>query len=269
MEKLPLVSVLMTAYNREKYIAEAIESVLTSTFQNFELIIVDDCSIDNTVSIAKSFENKDKRVKVYVNDNNLGDYGNRNMAASYASGKYIKYLDSDDIIYDFGLEVMVRYMEKFPNAGFGLCSLGKEVPVPHCLTPHQTYSENFGGFGHFSRAPGSSIINLNAFRTVSGFSGQRMIGDFEFWFKIARSYNMVKLPYDLHWCRTHEESESNSNYAKLYPRLSKKVIDEALSHPNCPLSADEIRKIQKDLSIIRKKQNVRKLFFFIKNPLKP
>jgi glycosyltransferase involved in cell wall biosynthesis len=54
----PLVSVLMTAYNREKYIAEAIESVLASTFTNFELIIVDDCSADQTVSIARAIRNK-------------------------------------------------------------------------------------------------------------------------------------------------------------------------------------------------------------------
>lgn len=264
----PLVSVLMTSYNREKYIAEAIESVLASTYKNFELIICDDRSSDETVVIAKSFADKDDRIKLYVNEKNIGDYLNRNRAAELATGKYIKYLDSDDVIYDFGLEVMVRYMEKYPEAGFGLCSLGIDRPVPQCLTPRQTYLENFTNLGHFSRSPGSSIINLDAFRKVGGFSGLRMIGDFEFWFKIARHYNMVKLPYDLHWCRVHPASESSSSYAKLYPVLSKKVIDDALSHPDCPLSQDEIIKIQKELHTRRIKQRIRKMFFFIKNPLK-
>ena len=59
----PLVSVLMTAYNREKYIAEAIESVLASTYKNFELIIVDDCSKDKTVEIARRYAKKDQRIK--------------------------------------------------------------------------------------------------------------------------------------------------------------------------------------------------------------
>ena len=63
----PLVSVLMTAYNREKYISEAIESVLSSTFKNFELIIVDDGSVDNTVKIARGYELKDSRIKVFTN----------------------------------------------------------------------------------------------------------------------------------------------------------------------------------------------------------
>ena len=61
----------MTSYNREKYIAQAIESVLASTYKDFELIIVDDCSKDNTVGIAKKYEELDSRVKVYVNEFNL------------------------------------------------------------------------------------------------------------------------------------------------------------------------------------------------------
>ncbi|HEV2714429.1 MAG TPA: glycosyltransferase family A protein, partial [Terriglobales bacterium] len=94
----PLVSVLMTAYNREKYIAEAIESVLASNFKDFELIIVDDCSKDRTAEIARRYTS-DSRVQVHVNEKNLGDYPNRNRAASLARGKYLKYLDSDDVIY--------------------------------------------------------------------------------------------------------------------------------------------------------------------------
>ena len=89
----PLVSVLMTAWNRQEFIAEAIESVLASTYNNFELIIVDDCSTDNTVAIARTYQEQDTRIKIFQNEKNLGDYPNRNKAVSYASGKYIKYLD--------------------------------------------------------------------------------------------------------------------------------------------------------------------------------
>ena len=116
----PTVSVLMTAYNREAFIGQSIESVLASDFGDFELIVVDDCSKDGTLEIAKRFEKLDKRVKVYVNSQNLGDYPNRNMAASYATGKYLKYVDADDTLYDYCLSVMVRYTDRFPEAGFGL-----------------------------------------------------------------------------------------------------------------------------------------------------
>ena len=123
----PLVSVLMTAYNRERYISEAIESVLTSTYTNFELIILDDCSTDRTVEIAEGFALMDPRIRVYVNENNLGDYRNRNKAAEYAKGKYIKYCDSDDKIFDWTLNYCVKMMEKHPDAGMGILNLNKAL----------------------------------------------------------------------------------------------------------------------------------------------
>jgi glycosyltransferase involved in cell wall biosynthesis len=116
MQSQPLVSVLTTAYNRQEFVAEAIESVLSSTYKNWELIIVDDCSKDNTVAIAKGYARKDDRIKVNINEKNLGDYPNRNKAASYATGKYLKYLDSDDVLYREGLSKMVDFMERFPKA---------------------------------------------------------------------------------------------------------------------------------------------------------
>ena len=111
----PVVSVLMTVYNRGKYIPAAIESVLAQTFKDFELIIVDDCSTDRSVDIARTYANKDSRIRVYVNEENLGDYPNRNKAASYAKGQYLKYVDADDIVYPHCLEVMVEAIGRFPE----------------------------------------------------------------------------------------------------------------------------------------------------------
>jgi len=241
----------MTAYNREKYIGQAIESVLVSNYANFELIITDDCSKDRTVEIARSYAEKDPRVKVFVNAQNLGDYPNRNRAAEHASGKYIKYLDSDDLLYYYGLDVMVTYMERFPEAGFGLSSNASidTIPFPTCITPVEIYREHFSGFKHFDRSPGSAIISLEAFRKVGGFSGKRMIGDYEFWFKIARYYSMVKLPFDLYWYRfSHGEQETGTAYASQYPAMREAVLREALVHPDNPLPADELEAVQKQIA---------------------
>lgn len=241
----PLVSVLMTAFNREKYIAEAMESVLMSYYTNFELIVVDDCSIDNTVQIAKKYEQIDSRVKVYINETNLGDYPNRNKAASYATGKYIKYLDSDDVMYPHCLDVMVRSMEAFPNAGFGLSAkpdIRSKYPV--LLTPYEVYLEHFNGFGHFDRAPGSAIINLNAFKEVKGFIAKRWIGDTELWLRLAKSVPLVKFQRDLVWDRQHSSQEahierSNENL-KLSAHLRGELFKRELYAPDCPLSEDEV-----------------------------
>lgn len=241
----PLVSVLMTAYNRAQYIAASIESVLASTYPNFELIIVDDGSTDHTVEIAKSYTQKDARVKIFVNKTNIGDYPNRNNAAAFAKGKYIKYLDSDDIIYKHGLQVMVAAMELFPEAGYGLSCVGDpKKPYPASVSPHDAYWEHFNGYRHFDRAPGSAIIKKVAFESVGGFSGERMIGDNELWLKIGRYYPLVKFPIDLYWSRTHAGQESQSEYAKAYELLRKKIFSEAFAHNDCPLDESEKKVIQ-------------------------
>ena len=248
----------MTAYNRENYIAEAIESVLQSTYTNLELIVVDDVSSDGTVGIAKDFAARDQRVKVFVNEKNLGDYPNRNKAASYAKGKYLKYLDADDRMYDYGLDVMVRFTEQFPQAGFGLAAYpDDDRPYPYLLTPHEIYLESFTRSNHFDRAPGSGLIKTEAFNAVGGFSGKRMVGDYEFWFKIARYYSMVKLPMDLYWNRIHPDQESQTEFArKNYVTLRKQVMEEALSHPDCPLTPADLSSIRPRLRKLERKDKI-------------
>jgi glycosyltransferase involved in cell wall biosynthesis len=256
----PLVSVLMTAYNRGKYIADAIESVLASSYKNFELIIVDDCSKDNTVTIARSYAENDNRVKVYVNETNLTDYVNRNKAASYASGKYIKYVDSDDLIYYYTLDVMVNFMERFPDAGFGLCGAPVNIaPLPQQLSPRDIYFTNFNGMGHFDRGPLCSIIKLDAFNKVGHFSGARFYGDTELWLNLARYYPMVMLPGDLFFYRTHEASE-----AKMEKKQAKKIdkdrhdlLMNSLLHKDCPLTKAEVTKI-----IEKQKSNYKRNLLF-------
>jgi glycosyltransferase involved in cell wall biosynthesis len=254
----PLISVLMTSYNREDYIAEAIESVLASTYQNFELIISDDASSDRTVEIANTFLKRDSRVRVFQNEANLGDYPNRNKAATYARGKYIKYLDADDVIYPFGLEIAVTFTEMYPGAGFGLGSYpDDDRPFPILVTPREIYLENFYKYHHFDRAPGSGLIKLDAFNKVGGFSGKRMIGDNEFWFKISRYYSMVKLPIDLYWNRKHPAQESQTEYAKKnYRRLREEVVKEALAHPDCPLSKEDLDKLKAHLRKVKRKEDI-------------
>ena len=181
----PLVSVLMTCFNREQYVADAIKSVLASTYSHLELIIVDDCSTDNTVEIIKKFEVFDARVKVFVNEQNLTDYPNRNKAASYAKGKYLKYVDSDDFLYPHGLAILVSRMEANPEATVGLAKRSfKDKPFPILLSPNECYKLHFiDHFGIFNNAPTSSIIRRDFFLSIGCFSGLNQYGDYEFWLK--------------------------------------------------------------------------------------
>lgn len=92
-----LVSVIMPAYNCEKYVTDSIKSVLGQTYSKLEIIVIDDGSIDDTVNIIEEFAKKDKRIKFYKNDKNQGVSVTRNRGVSLSNGEWIAYLDSDDI----------------------------------------------------------------------------------------------------------------------------------------------------------------------------
>lgn len=230
----PLVSVLMTAYNRQDFIETAINSVLASSYTNFELIIVDDCSTDNTVFIAKQFQQKDDRVKLFVNEKNLGDYPNRNKAASLATGKYLKYVDADDLIYPWGLGILVNCMEQFVSAGWGLCSLlpDKNNIYPFALQPKQIFEYNFNVFHIFRKAPLSAIITKEAFDSVGGFSGKQHLGDYELWHLLALKKQVVLMPDGLVWYRHHINQQNTDNKEK--PEVSfKYLVSEINFYKTC------------------------------------
>ena len=241
-----LVSVLMTAYNRELYIAEAIDSVLRSTYENFELIIVDDGSKDRTVEIARGYQEQDRRIRLYVNEVNLGDYNNRNKAASYARGKYLKYLDSDDIIYPYGLAAFVEAMEKNPEAALGVCSrlVQEKDPFPLLVPPSVSYRQHFFQYGFLDCGPSGTIVRRDVFERFGGFSGKRMVGDFELWLQIAAEYPVLILSSGLIYWRIHAGQEFAAGMAEgIYMENLLPLIENAMAAPHCPLSAEEKKKV--------------------------
>ena len=106
-----LVSIIMPSYNTGKYIEDSIKSVLDQTYKNWELIIVDDCSTDDTEKSIKKYL-KDKRIKFYKNEKNSGAAISRNKALKIAKGRWIAFLDSDDLWDKHKLELQISFMEK-------------------------------------------------------------------------------------------------------------------------------------------------------------
>ncbi len=235
----PLVSILMTAYNRQQFVAEAILSVLASTYQNWELIIVDDGSKDHTVVIAKKYEAQDKRIKVYVNEENLGDYNNRNRAASYAQGVYLKYLDADDLIYPHSLQIMIDSLEKNSEAAMALSQniIDDYKAYPILVDSFYIAKIHFLKRAIISVGPSASIIRREIFEEFCGFSSKQFAGDTELWMKISFKYPIVLLQPSLVWWRIHEGQQSeiekkDSNVAIVRYNLNKYYI----LNMNTPLS---------------------------------
>ncbi len=233
----PLVSVLMTSYNREQFISEAIESVMNSTYKNWELIISDDASDDKTVQIAKSYADKDERIKLFVNRDNIGDYANRNMAAKYARGEYLKYLDSDDKIFPCGLDVMVNCMENSPSAAMGFSSnIHLQCTSPVTLSPEDAYKLFFFRGFLLGIGPSGTVIRRDIFNSIGGFCNDQFVSDTQLWLKIASQYSIVCMSGDLVFWRQHSQQqiilEKNDIHVE-YKRL--KILQDMLMSMYCPL----------------------------------
>lgn len=117
MNNNPLISVCIAVYNRENFIKAAIESVLEQTYQNFEIIIIDDGSTDNTVSVVNGIQ--DVRIKLFKNDKNRGVVYTRNRYLDIAQGDYIAILDSDDCWLPNKLEQQITFFNN--NLEYGIC----------------------------------------------------------------------------------------------------------------------------------------------------
>ena len=250
---MPLVSILMTAYNRELYIAKAIESVLNSSFKDFELIIVDDFSTDSTVAVAKKYEAIDSRIQVFINAENLGDYANRNKAASLAKGIYLKYVDSDDIIYKHSLTIMVESMEAEPDAALGISFLiiNDEKPYPIYYTAPEATRQEFLSKGFLGAGPSTAIIRRSCFEALGGFSGKPYVGDQELWLKLTAVYPVLKLQPALVWCRDHAVQEKKNEQRDIsIMDVRYKLTLEALNNSSQFFSNKEF-----DFAISRLKRN--------------
>ncbi len=145
MEK-PLVSVITPVYNCEKYLKLTIESVLCQTYTNWEMILVDDCSLDNSAEIIKSYQKKDDRIKYVRLSENGGAAIARNRALEVSKGRYIAYLDADDIWLPEKLARQIDFMTK-NDVAFTCCDyekiesdgthLNKVIHMPKTMTYNQ------------------------------------------------------------------------------------------------------------------------------------
>ena len=250
-----MISILMTSYNREKFISESIESILNQDYTDYEFIIVDDASTDNTWEIILDYAKKDQRIKPFKNECNLGDYQNRNKAASYAKGKYIKYVDSDDLIFVDTLGKLVRQMDDNPSAAFGLSAdrAWVERNNNNLLSPKDLFKIFIFEGKLLGSSPTGSIIRRDIFESIGGFSGKQYVGDLELWLKLASLYNAIVFEKSLYYWREHEDQQmyfEQKNRLIRYERfdLLRSFIQKFEHFDNCFIKRMAIRNIKNIVS---------------------
>lgn len=121
LEGTPEISVIMSVYNGEKYLAETIESLINQTFLAWELVVIDDCSSDSTGEILRHYSESDGRIRVHTNETNLKLPSSLNKAIALSRGKYIARMDADDICVPERFEKQYDFMEKNPDTALSSC----------------------------------------------------------------------------------------------------------------------------------------------------
>lgn len=243
MKTNPLISVLMPAFNRQQYIEEAINAVLASTFYNFELIIVDDHSIDNTLAIAQKFAARDERIRVYSNAKNLEQFPNRNKAASLVKGSIIFCADSDDTIEPDALQYVADQFEAHPQINFATMYLLGDIKKPTVVSSKEAVRRNFLEKEFLLIGPAGTIIRKDFFDSIGGFpEAYGPAGDLYYNAKAACNSDVLLLPYVFFKYRLHEGQEVNKKYEYLYNNY--KYLRDVMLLPEMPLTKEERADLQ-------------------------
>ncbi len=218
MSNKPLVSVCIPAYNNADYILETINCILSQSYKNIELIVVDDASSDNTVDVVKTVN--DKRLKVYSNDTNLGMAGNWNKCLSLCSGKYIKLVCADDLIHRRLIEKEVLIMEKYDNVN--LVSSDTEFIDVHGQSKgyYRRYhkaglveGKRASRFSIFTRdylgAPLANMIRKSVYDKLGGFDESfHYIIDYDFFMKLYNYGTIYIIHKPLNFFRIRDDSNT-------------------------------------------------------------
>ena len=232
--KNPKISVVMSVYNGEKYLREAIESILKQTFSDFEFIIVNDGSTDSSLSIIQSYS--DERIRLINNEKNIGLTKSLNKALKLAGGEYIARQDAEDISLLNRFEEQMKYFEKHPETALLGTSfykinrdgegIGKRIALAN--PGNALFKEN--QFMHGSVMFRKEVIdNLGGYNELIRYSQ-----DYELWLRIAKHYQTRNLTKALYKFRYHDSNIRLTNWEEstlchlLALRLTRNELGEEI-----------------------------------------
>lgn len=226
-----LISIITPTYNREKFLSAAIDSVLKQTYKNFELIIVDDGSTDNTQALVASYVEKDPRIK-YLQQKNQGQSVARNYALSIASGDFICFLDSDNYWPEEKLEKSIGAFESHPEVDivYGDCITIDEQGNELHRNNMRRYSGNIAALllkDNFV-SMNTTMTRRKCFDEMGGMSGKRRVADdYDLWLKFSARFRFMYMPEFLAYYRVMENQISTNK--KLRFDTNEKIIFDFLA----------------------------------------
>ena len=242
-----VVSVIVTVYNGERHLAEAISSVLGQSFDDFELVLVDDGSTDASLEVAQSF--RDNRMTV-ISDGRLGRAGALNRAFEAARGRYVALMDADDVALPTRIERQVQFLDDHPSVGFAgtwytaVSENGDPLYTKTTLLRDADIRRRF--LLGIPIAGPTTIMRREVFDRVGGFREEFVPSeDADFWRRAIFDFEAANIPEVLYLYRVHERSFSNTQ-GDVQERHRKTIVNDMwqrLEVPNYGLG--EVRNVRR------------------------
>ncbi|WP_273130279.1 glycosyltransferase family 2 protein [Bacillus weihaiensis] len=221
-----LVSVIMPAYNCGEYIGLTLNSVIAQTYQNWEVIVVDDCSTDNTEEIVKSYISRESRIKYFKLEKNSGAAVARNKATDYAKGKYIAFLDSDDIWFPEKLTRQIGFMKQ--NGYNFTCTSYTKIDekgnyLDRTIKAHS--KRNYDGV--LKTCPGNSTVIYNA-ESLGKFKipNIKKRNDYVMWLQVIKREEYlygIEEPLGSHRIRSGAISSEKSSLVRYHWKVYREI----------------------------------------------
>lgn len=234
----PMVTIATITYNSAQFVRQAIESVLAQSFTDFEYLISDDCSSDETWEIIQEY--KDPRIRAWRNEPNLGEYPNRNKTLYEAKGKYIIWIDGDDIFYPHGLEFMVNMLEAFPNSAMACARpYWPDMIYPYVLNPLEAFRYEFLGTPVLVNGFPDTLFKTESLINVGGLPENYIAGDTFVKRRIASTNPILLISQHVAWWRK-TPGQASSKLDQIQGVMETYDNSVAiLKDDNCPLSNEE------------------------------
>jgi glycosyltransferase involved in cell wall biosynthesis len=237
---VPKVSVLIPAYNAEKYLGEAVDSILNQTFTDFECIIIDDCSTDNTWKIIQKYAKKDSRIVGVQNEKNLGIAGNLNKAISLSKGKYLARMDADDWACPERFEKQVSFLDSHLEVGIvgGAMEVYNES-LDQVLYVRSYYADDTSLRKYiFKQSPFSHPCIMYRKEVIQDNLYNEKLSpteDYDLYFRVGKRYKFanlsdIVLKYRTSTTQASSAKANRQQYLTLYIRL-KAVVEYGYSAP--------------------------------------
>lgn len=237
----PLVSVVMPVYNGEKFLTEAIDSILMQSYKNIELVIVNDGSSDSSKRIIQSYT--DPRIRFVENETNSGIVFSRNRGLESSKGEYVATLDCDDIALPDRIEKQVEFLEK--NPGYGMCGTfyisidqkGEFKEKIHYPTGYQDIATCLILGNCFCNS--TVMIRSRIAKELKYREKFDIVEDYELWYRISRMSKLANLPFYGTLYRLHGTNISVSKEHVMLA-LARKINEEVLGDLNINFSEKEL-----------------------------